>query len=114
MDETQADQSIRRFAIKTAIVAVAVTASGWILGAGLDSLIDARVDQIHRATRINGRAFWGQMEENIMKAADPSNDLPPEKKAKLLAAVRTLADRWRPFLAEITADPGRQPATDQK
>src|ERR1700704_320803 len=43
MDETQADQSIRRFAIKTAIVAVAVTASGWILGAGLDSLIDARV-----------------------------------------------------------------------
>ena len=118
MDETQtsilADQSIHRFAIKTAIVAVAVTASAGILFAVLDNIIDARVDQIRAATRVNGKVFWGRLEENIVKAADPSNDLSPERKARLLAAVQTLAERWRPFLSEIAVDTSRPPAAGQK
>jgi hypothetical protein len=112
MDQTQTsilvDRSIHRFAIKTAIVAVAVTASAWIVLGQLENLIDTRVGQIRSdiraATRVNGKVFWGRLEENIVKAADPSNDLSPERKATLLAAVRTLADRWRPFLAEIAAE----------
>ena len=30
-------------------------------------------------------------------------DLPPEKKAKILAQIKAVSDRWRPFLTEAAA-----------
>jgi hypothetical protein len=36
--------------------------------------------------------------------ADPQSDLSPEKKQKLLAQIRTLSDRWRPFIQEALSD----------
>lgn len=115
MNETQtsilADPSIHRFAIKTVVIAVAFVASAWILLSVLDDIVETRVKEIPAAAEVGGKVFLNQLEENIVRAADPSNDLSPERKARLLAAVRILADRWRPFLAEMTTEAGRSPTT---
>jgi hypothetical protein len=104
------DNSIRTFAIKTAITAGAVVVSGWILIDQLDSVVDARITEIRETMKFQPRVFWPRLEEDIEKAADPSQDLPPERKAKLMAAIRVLVDRWKPLLAEVSADVSSPPA----
>ncbi len=101
--------SIQNFAIKTGIVAITVVASLLIVFAQLDSMIDERVDQIkialNSATKFQPREFWPRLEMNIERAADPSNDLSPERKAKLVTAIHALRDRWKPILNELFSDP---------
>ena len=98
---------IGQFAAKTLIVAVVAVASLSILLFQLDNVLSTRIGQltqeIRSATKVNGHVVWLKLEQDLEKAADPANDLPPERKVKLLAAIRTLSDRWGPFLAEASA-----------
>ncbi len=103
---------IRQFAIKTGIVACACVIAFIIVLSYLDDLVQDRVDQIRGAIhsqirgvtgpsgRIGGREFWAKIEKALDEQADPKNDLSPEKRQKLLAQIRTISDRWRPFIAE--------------
>jgi hypothetical protein len=110
--------ALRNFAIKTVIIAAAVVVSAWIVLEQLDSVLDARVAQItaavHDVARFRPKEFWPRLEADIEKAADPSNDLSPERKAKLEAAIRVLVDRWRPVLAALSDDSSSAPAAGQK
>jgi hypothetical protein len=56
-----------------------------------------------------GSNFWAKIEADLEKLADPKNELPPEKRKKLLTQIKTLADRWRPFVVEALSvvDAGR-------
>jgi hypothetical protein len=44
-----------------------------------------------------GHAFWEKAEEKLYKLADEP-DLPEPKKAKIIAALRKLADKYRPYI----------------
>lgn len=117
--------SIKQFAIKTAIVSAAIVISLWLTLDHLDELIDQRISQIDYrvsqitmamsgVTKFKPREFWPRLEANIEKAADPSNDLSPERREKLIAAIRVLRERWKPFLDELVADSKSEPETRHK
>jgi hypothetical protein len=119
-DDTQtsppADTSIRSFAVKTAIVAVAFLVSAWIVLGQIETLIDTRLEQLREGAKVraSGTGVLHRLEAFVVELAEPSNDLPPERKARLLAAARTLADRWRPLLAELAVDAGTPPPARPK
>ena len=106
---------IGQFALKTAIVAVAIVLSAWIMLDVLEGFVTRRMEQlettIRSATVIGGRQFWTKLEEELDKIADPRTDISPEKKRKILSQIKVISDRWRPFLSEaaesIAGDAGQ-------
>jgi hypothetical protein len=89
------------FAAKAAIVflflGVAVAASGAVITARVHSAV---LDMIGSDT-VGGAQFWTKLEQDLQKAADPSGDLPEQKKQQLLANIKVLVNRWRPFVAAV-------------
>jgi hypothetical protein len=98
---------IGQFAVKTVIVAAAIVVSAWIMLDVLDDFADRRMQQFERALRsatsLGGRQFWNKLENQLEQLADPKSDLPPEKKQKILAQIKVISERWRPFLMEAAA-----------
>jgi hypothetical protein len=101
--------NILRFAAKTCIVALVTSActifvASWAIRNLEDSIartistqsrtISAQLTKIP----IGGARFWEKIEHELDSAADPSADLPPEKKERLLNDVRVIVARWRPFI----------------
>jgi hypothetical protein len=58
----------------------------------------ARMEQY---TKLGGAQFWERAEHELERAADPSHELPLEKKQKLLSEIHVVVERWRPFMTEI-------------
>lgn len=46
---------------------------------------------------MGGRAFWKEAERRLYSVADEP-DIEPQKKAKIIAAIKKLADKNRPFV----------------
>ena len=91
---------VRTFTIKVAIATFIVAG-----GIALATVVTAQSIRHQIAeTKIGGRAFWTKVEQQIVDAAKPEHDLPPERKARLLNALRTIVDRWRPFAEVITGE----------
>lgn len=51
--------------------------------------------------KIGGAKFWSRVEETVDRMAAPGSDMPEAKKQKLLADIRAIGAKWRPFLVEI-------------
>jgi hypothetical protein len=108
---------LAQFAIKTVIVSAAIVVSAWILLGILDDFATRRMEQleatVRTATALGGRRFWTKLESQLDNLADPKTDISPEKKQKILAQIKTISDRWRPFLVEaastISAEPNPPP-----
>jgi hypothetical protein len=99
------------FAIKTCIVAVVISACTIFVA---DSIIDNVKDAIGTiAANTSGPQFWGKIERELDRAADPASDLPPEKKQKLLNDVRVIVVRWRPFLDTVQSELQKAPGTNE-
>jgi hypothetical protein len=92
------------FAIKTAIVAVAVAAvivvAGGFIAGTVNNSIRETVSSV-RNMKIGGAKFWSGLEETLDRLAEPGRDIPEAKKQKLLADIRAIGIKWRPFLVEI-------------
>ena len=108
------------FAVKAVIVAAVVTLSLLVLMdnliGDLGDLIDGRIQRIALEMRENGkfggRNFWEHLEHELDRAAEPNNDIPPERQQRLLRDVRTLADRARPFILEAEKAFAPQPTSE--
>jgi hypothetical protein len=89
-----------QFVIKTGIVAIAFAAvlvmSGFFVAASLQEVV-ANI----KNTKIGGVQFWTRVEQELDRMASPTNDLPDQKKQKILGDVRAIAAKWRPFVMEI-------------
>jgi len=98
---------IGQFAAKTAIVTAAILVAGWVALDYVDDMVSRRMEQLELAlkpvTSLGGRQFWSRLEAELDRRAAPAADIPPEKKRKLLAQIKIIADRWRPFLTEAAA-----------
>jgi hypothetical protein len=82
------------FALKMLIVATIFSLSTvFTVVACRDVLID---------TFSGGRDFWTRMEKGLTKFAD-APDLPPEKKAKIIAALRKIHDKHQPYFDALSA-----------
>jgi hypothetical protein len=99
------------FAIKTCIVVVAISVGSlFVLEAVVDNLQEVAVHTISDLRRqitqtpIGGRQFGSKVEEELDRAADPSSELPPEKRQKLLNDVHVIVARWRPFIEAIQSE----------
>jgi len=87
--------SLAVFAAKGVIVvALVMAAVGFTRHA-----VQSEIEQL-RAPKIGGVVFWDNVENDIIRAADPANDMPAAKKRELLSALHILVDRWRPFTME--------------
>jgi hypothetical protein len=103
---------LRQFALKMAIVAVALTGmlvvSGLFMAGAVQNVVNSAND-----TFKGGAVFWGNLERQLDLMASPDEDLPEAKKQKLLADIRAIGAKWRPFLIEIHsafAVPNESPA----
>lgn len=93
--------SLARFAIKSAIVAVMILLVLAVSGAMLAKSIESTVRGVAGADLRGGRQFWTNVEQSLEKMADPSNEMSDERKQKLLSHIRVVVNRIRPFVAEI-------------
>jgi len=96
-----AAESIGRFAIKAGIVAVMMLFVLAVSGALLANRIESVGRGIVGADLSDGRQVWVNLENNLEKLALPANDMPEERKQKLLSNIRVVVNRLRPFVAEI-------------
>jgi hypothetical protein len=111
-------EAIVQFAIKTVIVCAAIVVSGVIMLDYLDDFISRRMEQMEATmrpfTRIGGKQFWTKLELELEKQADPSADLSPEQKRKILSQIKIISDRWRPFLSEAASSIAGEPSPPAK
>lgn len=91
---------ILSFAIKTCIVGVVIYACAVLT---TDTILELVNDSIH-SVHIGGAPFWQKIERELDRAADPSSDLPPKKKQKIINDLRILVARWRPVIEAIQGD----------
>jgi hypothetical protein len=77
------------FALKTTIVAVIFSISTMFI------IIECRDILVESFS--GGRDFWSRVEKGLTKFAD-APDLPPERKAKIIAALRKIHDKNQPYL----------------
>jgi hypothetical protein len=102
--------SFGRFAAKTVTVVAAVTIGLWIIIGQVFDRLDDMIDRgtmelqgvVQSATHIGGRSFWTRLQKELDRAASPANDLSPAEKQKLLADIRVLSERYRPFVSEAS------------
>ena len=50
-----------------------------------------------------GPAFWGKIEEQLYRAADQP-DLPPEKREKIISALKKIGQKYRPYINALGQD----------
>jgi hypothetical protein len=100
MPPGMAPAGMRAFVIKTGIVAIAIAAVIVVSGVFVASSLQAVVGDI-KTVKIGGEPFWSHVEEQVDQMASPQNDLPEAKKQKLLADIRAIGAKWRPFLLEL-------------
>jgi hypothetical protein len=96
---------IGQFALKAAIVIGLIAGTAVISAALLLPKIEriivnaqARVQQL---TKFGGHEFWTKAERELARAAEPTSDLTPEQKRRILSQINVIVERWRPFVAEI-------------
>ena len=96
-----ATDGIGRFVIKSGIVALMVLLVLVVSGGMLASRIEATARGVVGADLRGGRQFWTNLEKGLERMADPSNEMSEERKQKLVANIRVLINRVRPFTAEL-------------
>jgi|HubBroStandDraft_6_1064221.scaffolds.fasta_scaffold1415326_1 hypothetical protein len=81
-----------------AIVVVCVGLAMIPLSYALSTALERTVGNLHLQ---GGRQFWSGAEQSLLKMADPGNAPSPEEQAKILAALRTVVQRFQPFADEV-------------
>ena len=88
-----------RSALATAaIVMVCVGLTTIPLSYALSTALERTVGDLHLQ---GGRQFWSGAEQSLLKLAEPGNAPSPEQQAKILAALRTVVQRFQPFADEV-------------
>ena len=89
--------NLGQFLLKTGIVVAAIAAIVVFTGIFIASGIQGTLANV----KLGGAPLWMRVEQELDRMARPDSDLPEEKKQKLLADIRAIGARWRPFLTEI-------------
>jgi hypothetical protein len=98
------------FFAKVAIVTVAVLVILYGAVYFIGSFVESQQEQFQEQLQIlrGGPAFWGTIESKLYKLADEP-DLPPEKKKKIVDALRKLSSKYRPYFEALAGDTPGEP-----
>ncbi len=92
------------FFFKVGIVTAAAVVILYAAGYFLEVIIARQADQLTLLR--GGPAFWSTMEYKLYTLAD-APDMPPEKKKKIVDALRRLSTKYKPFVDALAGnDPG--------
>jgi hypothetical protein len=102
--------SLGQFVAKTFIVVAACTIGIIAVLWFVDSVIEARINQIDeiiamhlKTSKISNHDLWTRFEKTLEKQAGPAGEISAEERRKIVAEVRIIGDRWRPFVKELVA-----------
>jgi hypothetical protein len=102
--------SIGQFAVKVGIVTVALLIGVSYIGSTLEGAAARMGATIVSSIGVSGGAdFWSRLEIILEKQADPARDISLERKEKIVANVRIIADRWRPLISGIVSAVSGEP-----
>jgi hypothetical protein len=84
---------------------VIVTAAAVVIFYVADLLIESSIRRQAESLQIlkGGPAFWGNAEKRLFTLADEP-DISPEKKKKILDALRKLSSKYKPYLDALNGD----------
>jgi hypothetical protein len=86
---------LQLFLAKLAAVTVAAVIFLFAATLILESFVASQAEKF--AYLKGGATFWASAEQKLYALAD-ERDLPPEKKAKITAALKKINDRYRPYM----------------
>lgn len=103
--------ALAQFAAKACIVAAVIAVSTIVVVDRVIGLVEQSAARSVRTfreemkqTSIGGAQFWGKIEQELARAADPKSDLPPEQKQRLINQFRAIVVRWRPFVDAVVSE----------
>lgn len=100
-------REVKEFAVKAGIVLALLFAAMMYGALQVQQIVDSAGYNVRatveRVVTRGGSQFWTKLERELDRLAQPGADLPEAKKQKLLANIRTIVDRWRPFVTEAGA-----------
>jgi hypothetical protein len=68
----------------------------------LQSLIQSKIEEMPMLK--GGHVFWESFEQKVDAFAN-GNDIPPERKARIIASIRKISDRYRPYFEAAAGSP---------
>jgi hypothetical protein len=68
----------------------------------LQSLIESKIEDMPFLK--GGHVFWEAVEKKVDALAN-GTDIPPERKARIVASIRKIADRYRPYFDAAAGSP---------
>ena len=89
------------FFAKVAIVTAAILVILYGAGYFITSYVESQQERF--AVLKGGPAFWGTIETKLYRLADEP-DLSPEKKKKIVDALRKLSFKYKPYFEAIAGD----------
>jgi hypothetical protein len=98
---TQGISPLTAFFVKLAAITGVLLLSFYIVFTLVTSFIEEKMEEL--AILKGGPAFWATAEEKLYKLA-AAPDLPPEKKEKIVNALRTLSQRYKPYVDALAGD----------
>jgi hypothetical protein len=105
------------FAGKTLIVATVFIVSVLIIAVHIENKVSQFAQEVQKSardmTKVGGPDFWGKLDKEIDRAADPAQAVSAERKQKILSDLRVITAQWKPFLTEaysIVAESPSEPA----
>ncbi|HET6839699.1 MAG TPA: hypothetical protein VFH41_08170 [Bradyrhizobium sp.] len=90
------------FFIKLSGVTVAAIVFFVCSALALQSLIESKIEEMPFLK--GGHVFWEAVEKKVDAFAN-GNDIPPEKKAKIVASIKKISDRYRPYFEAAAGGP---------
>jgi hypothetical protein len=107
--ETAPLSSLQVFFAKVAAVTVAALIFVYFSVSLISTFIDAKTEQWQLVMK-GGPGFWGMVEQKLYGLAD-GPEIAPEKRQKIVTALRRLSTKYKPYFDAIGRDvPGDQPA----
>jgi hypothetical protein len=70
----------------------------------VQSLIESKIEEMPFLK--GGHVFWEQVEKKVDALAN-GNDIPPERKARIIASIKKIGDRYRPYIDAAVGSPPR-------
>src|SRR6476620_2768825 len=101
VEPTPAPLPLKTFFVKLAAITCASLVFFYVAFSLVTGFIEEKTDEL--AILKGGPAFWGAMENKLYKLAS-APDLPPEKKEKVVSALRTISLRYKPYVDALAGD----------
>jgi hypothetical protein len=95
------------FFVKAVIITAAIIAVLWCSAYFLQAAIATKAEQLTFLK--GGPVFWEQMERKLYTFADQP-DMPPEKKQKIIDALRKISVKYKPFVEALEGEGPAAPA----